>query len=76
VKALSGTYRLELISLGEDLFLERLSEPFQFEMLRVAGRLGSLIAAIQKINRWNWIGRLIVAAQGHYPIYLTLRKQA
>jgi hypothetical protein len=26
------------------------------------------------VNRGNWVGRLIVACQGHYPIYLTVRK--
>ena len=27
-------------------------------------------------NIGNWIGRTIVAAQGHYPIYLTLRRES
>jgi ubiquinone/menaquinone biosynthesis C-methylase UbiE len=75
VKKLSRAFPLESISLGEDLFLERLSGTFQFETGAVAGRLHGLIAFLQKINRGNWIGRTIVAAQGHYPIYLTLRKK-
>lgn len=75
VKEIGRAYPLELISLGEDLFLDRLAQPFTFEMGMVAGRIGRLIAVLQKINRGNWMGRLIVACQGHYPIYLTLRKQ-
>ncbi|MBZ5723471.1 MAG: class I SAM-dependent methyltransferase [Acidobacteriia bacterium] len=74
VKKAGKVYPLELISLGEDLFLERLSQAFTFEMQMVASRAGGLIAALQRINRGNWAGRVIVALQGHYPIYLTLRK--
>lgn len=71
---LGRTYPLKLISLGDDIFLERLSQPFVFETGVVAGRLQGLIGALRKINRGNWVGRLIVALQGHYPIYLTVRK--
>jgi hypothetical protein len=67
-------YTLELISVGEDLFLERLAQPFVFEMQMVAGRIQGLIGFVRKINLGNWMGRLIVALQGHYPIYLTVRK--
>jgi hypothetical protein len=75
VREIGKDYPLEIVSLGEDLFLERLKQPFVFEMGMVETRIGRLIAVLQKINVGNWIGRLIVALQGHYPIYLTLRKQ-
>ena len=71
---LSRTYPLEVVSLGGDVFLERLSNVFTFETEMVAGRLQGIIAALKRVNRGNWIGRLIVACQGHYPIYLTIRK--
>jgi SAM-dependent methyltransferase len=74
VAKLSRTCPLEVVSLGEDLFLERLSQAFTFEAQAVAGRLQGTIAALKKVNRGNWVGRLIVACQGHYPIYLTVRK--
>ena len=41
-----------------------------------ASRLAGVLSAMQKANWGNWIGRLIVAVQGHYPIYLTVRKLA
>jgi SAM-dependent methyltransferase len=74
VAQLGLTYPLELVSLGEDLFLERLSQVFTFETQMVAGRLQGIIATLKKVNRGNWVGHLIVACQGHYPIYLTIRK--
>jgi ubiquinone/menaquinone biosynthesis C-methylase UbiE len=74
IKQVGRQYRCELISLGQDLFLERLAKPFNFEMKQVAGKLARVIALIQRLNFANWIGRLIVAIQGYYPIYLTLRR--
>jgi len=74
LKKLAQTHPLELISLGEDLFLERLSQAFTFETQMVASRLQGTISAVKKMNRGNWMGRLIVALQGYYPIYLTVRK--
>ena len=75
VRKLNQTFPLELISLGEDLFLERLSEPFRFETQAVEGAAGRAVAVLQAVNQWNWVGRLIVALRGHYPIYLTIRKR-
>jgi|SRR5579884_553277 len=66
--------RLELISLGEEIFLERLSQAFRFETQIVAVHLRPVVAALQKLNFRNWVGRLIIALRGHYPIYLTVRK--
>jgi ubiquinone/menaquinone biosynthesis C-methylase UbiE len=74
IRKLGRTYPLELVSLGEDLFLERLSQAFTFETQMAARSLQGTIAALKKMNRSNWIGHLIVALQGYYPIYLTVRK--
>jgi SAM-dependent methyltransferase len=74
VREASRRYSLELVSVGEDLFLERLAKPFVFEMEMVRNRIQNLMAAIKKLNVGNWIGHLIVALQGHYPIYLTVKK--
>jgi SAM-dependent methyltransferase len=73
---LNKKYPLELVSLGDDLFLERLAQPFQFEAAATASKLHTLIAIAQRLNIGNWIGHMIVAAQGYYPIYLTIRRKA
>ena len=76
VRRLNRQYPVELLSLGADLFLERLSRPFEFQTEHAAGKLARLIALVQRLNYGNWMGRLIVAMQGFYPIYLTLRRVA
>jgi SAM-dependent methyltransferase len=74
VKQVSRKYPVQLLSLGDDVFLDRLARPFEFEMERTANKLQTIIAVAQRLNVGNWIGRTIVAAQGYYPIYLTLRR--
>lgn len=74
LKRLKKQYEIELVSLGEELFLERLSKAFVFETEMVAGHLGKVVRTVQRLNRSNWMGRAIVLAQGHFPIYLTVRK--
>jgi SAM-dependent methyltransferase len=74
VRDLGGACSLHLVSLGDDLFLERLSRNFVFETQTVAGRLQGPMAILRMVNLGNWVGHLIVALQGHYPIYLTVRK--
>jgi SAM-dependent methyltransferase len=75
VKRVSKKYPLELLSLGDDVFLGRLAKPFQFEAQATAGRLRAIIAVAQRLNVGNWIGHVIVAAQGYYPIYLTVCRE-
>ncbi len=74
VKELKRKYPVELMSTGERIFLDRLARPYEFEMERTASRLGRLMGIFQRVNAGNWMGRLIVLAQGHYPLYLTVRR--
>jgi hypothetical protein len=74
LRHINKQFPLKLISLGEDLFLDRLSQPFDFETQAVRQQLKPLIRAIQVLNVANWIGKSIVLLQGYYPIYLTLRR--
>ncbi len=76
IEQINRKYPVTLISTGSEVFLERLVKPFEFEMERTASKLGRLIRFVQVVNVGNWIGRLIVLAQGHYPIYLTARREA
>jgi SAM-dependent methyltransferase len=75
VKQVNRKYPVKLISLGDDVFLDRLAQPYHFEMEGTAGRLQTIMTIAQRINVGNWIGRTIVAARGYYPIYLTLRRE-
>lgn len=68
-------YPIQVVSFGEDLFLERLSRPFKFEAEVVSSRLAPVIRTLQLVNRWNWIGKLIVALRGYYPMYVTVRRR-
>jgi SAM-dependent methyltransferase len=74
VREVGKKYPLELVSVGEELFLERLTQPFTFEMQTVASKIGKAIGIFRRLNVGNWMGHLIVLLQGHYPIYLTVRK--
>jgi len=75
IRRINRKYPVKLISLGSEVFLERLNQPYQFEMERTAQKLGGFIGMVQRINFGNWIGHGIVLAQAHYPIYLTVRRE-
>ncbi len=75
VKQLNRKYPVQLLSLGDDVFLDRLAKPFRFEMERTAGKLQTIVSVVQRLNVGNWMGHMIVAARGYYPIYLTLRRE-
>lgn len=75
VRQLSRAYSLEFVSLGESMFLERLSKPFVFEAKIVKGSIDRLVVLLQRMNVGNWVGHLLVALQAHYPIYLIVRKK-
>ena len=75
IAQINRQYPLSLLSLGEAVFLEKLRGAFEFETKTVSGKLGAAMSLLQKVNVNNWIGRVIVALQGHYPIYLTIRKR-
>lgn len=75
VKQINKKYPIKLLSLGTEVFLDRMKRPFIFEMERTATKLSRLIGIVQSVNVGNWIGRSIVLAQGHYPIYLSVRRE-
>lgn len=76
IRELGRVYRLDQVSCGEEMFLARLSKAFVFEAQVVQGSIGRLIKLIQTLNAGNWIGRLLVGLQAHYPIYLQVAKGA
>jgi ubiquinone/menaquinone biosynthesis C-methylase UbiE len=74
VKRLKKKYPVQLITLGEDIFLERMARPWVYQTERGEGDSSWIMSVLQKINVGNWVGRTIVLAQGHYPLYVTLRR--
>jgi len=74
VEKIDKKYPVKLLSLGAEFFLDRLKKPFDFDMERTANKLGTVVRVFQSVNVGNWVGRLIVIAQGHYPIYLTIQR--
>jgi SAM-dependent methyltransferase len=74
VETINATYPVRLLTLGQDVFLEKLAKPFHFETKALTSKVGSIVGGVQSINIGNWMGKLIVALQGYYPIYLTMQK--
>ena len=74
IRSFKNKYPLELLSVGEDIFLERLVAPFVFEQETTRLKLENAVRLFQRINIGNWIGRSLTLLQAHYPIYLTVRK--
>ncbi len=66
---------MRLISLGEEVFRDRLREVFRFETQAVGKRLGGVMKIIKALNGGDWLSSCLVAMKGFYPIYLTLEKQ-
>jgi ubiquinone/menaquinone biosynthesis C-methylase UbiE len=75
LKNIAKKHPLEIISLGEEVFCERLkSSSFNFEYKSTKHLLGPIIGLLQRLNISGIIARIFVIMQGHYPIYLTLKK--
>jgi ubiquinone/menaquinone biosynthesis C-methylase UbiE len=74
LERIASHYTIEVVSLGEDVFLDRLSQPFTFETKGAGSRLGRPVRDLQRVNYRNWIGKLIVLMRGHFPLYVTVRR--
>jgi SAM-dependent methyltransferase len=70
MRSIERRYAHVVLTLGEERFLERFSKPLLFQTDAVAGAAGHLVRGMQFLNRRNWIGRLFVRLQAHYPIVL------
>jgi SAM-dependent methyltransferase len=76
LKSIDRRYPLEVQTLGEERFLRRFSQPFDFQTDALAGAAGRGMRALQAINWCNWIGRFFVGMQAHYPIVLVASRRA
>src|SRR5207249_2757678 len=73
-RRMAKRYDITLVSIGEEVFLDRLAKDFTFETRAVSGKLAVMISVIRALNVRNWIGHAIVGMRGYYPIYFTMRK--
>jgi ubiquinone/menaquinone biosynthesis C-methylase UbiE len=75
IRRLNAKYRLRRISLGEEIFRERLRETFRFETRAVRSKLGSLLRVLGALNVKDAVSRALIVLQAHYPMYLTVVKE-
>ncbi|HEX3848281.1 MAG TPA: class I SAM-dependent methyltransferase [Steroidobacteraceae bacterium] len=74
LRDIAREHPLEVCTLGEERFLERLAKPFVFQTESVRGVAQRLVRSAQRLNVANWMGHAIVALNGHYPIVLVARR--
>jgi ubiquinone/menaquinone biosynthesis C-methylase UbiE len=75
IRRLGAKYRLQWVSLGEEIFRERLRGSFRFETRAVRSKLSFLMRALGALNVKDAIAQVLVLLQAHYPMYLTVVKQ-
>jgi ubiquinone/menaquinone biosynthesis C-methylase UbiE len=66
---------LKLLSLGEEIFREKIAHS-QISTPQVRQRIGGLVALASWLNRGGLLAGLLVRLQAHFPIYITVRKEA
>ncbi len=75
VRALQSTTGVELLGLGTDLFLQRMTS-LDFNAWASLGRVKRVLELIGNTKVRRLLGRFIIALNGWTPIVLTLRKRA
>jgi ubiquinone/menaquinone biosynthesis C-methylase UbiE len=75
IKRLGTRYRLRRVSLGEEIFRERLRDSFRFETQGGRSKLGTLIKILGLMNVKDLVSRSLILLQAHYPMYLTVVKE-
>lgn len=74
IRALQRDVGIEVLGLGDDLFLERMTS-LDFATWATLGRVKRVLDLIGNRRIRRLLGRLIIALRGWTPIVLTLRKQ-
>jgi SAM-dependent methyltransferase len=72
---LGKDYSFEVLGLGQDLFLERMTT-LDFSAWATLGRVKGLLNLFGSPGVRRWLGKLVIALRGWTPIVLTLRKTA
>ena len=74
IRALQCDVGIEVLGLGDELFLERMTS-LDFATWATLGRVKRVLDLIGNRRIRRLLGRLIIALRGWTPIVLTLRKQ-
>jgi len=75
IDGIAKKHPVSIVSLGEDVFRERLkSAAFNFQHGAVQKVIGPIIGLLQRLNFGGVAANVFILLQGHYPIYLTLKK--
>lgn len=74
--ARENNFSLSIISMGEEIFRERLNSiSFDYQHKVMETKTSFLISFLKKLNKKNRIANILINLKAHYPIYLTLVKQ-
>jgi len=74
IAAISKKYPARIVTTGEDVFRDRLKQPFEFQHKAVQKLIGPIISTLQRLNIGNLMANIIVMLRGHYPMYLVVEK--
>jgi hypothetical protein len=66
---------VELETTGESRFLKRLESRFEFQTEAASKSAGTPVRIIQRLNWHNWIAKLLVALQAHYPMVVVATRK-
>jgi ubiquinone/menaquinone biosynthesis C-methylase UbiE len=75
LRKLGAKYDLEVVSLGEELFIERLRGAFKFETGASQSRIAPIIKTLALLNYKDMVSKMLILLKAHYPIYLTVHKR-
>jgi SAM-dependent methyltransferase len=76
LRDLGTNQHLRVISLGEEVFRDRLkAASFNFQQSAVRAILSPVINVLRRLNAGSLAANLFILLQAHYPIYLTVAKE-
>lgn len=75
IRSLGANQPLRLVSLGEEVFRDRLqARSFNFQQSAVGAILSPMVEVLRRLNVGSLAANVFILLQAHYPIYLTVAK--
>ena len=76
VRILGKETPIRLISMGEEIFRERMSAPsFNYQQKSVGQIIAPMISLLRRLNIGGFAANLFILVKGYYPSYLTIAKE-